>query len=252
MIIAFLDEVDTAGNEARQLLLEDEGQVNLAWDALKPLFPTCRFRTGDELTAIELGRLYGHWRSLWIVITVSESIMAKMSETHQMAVEIRNKIDTFCAKHFPDASTGVDAGIFHLLSSTNDPTLIEAIRAKDVQFQSLAFNIREMSYRQPANEREGFMKGFDQAFACVAIDCNGAVCSPDKLAQLLVFCRPFAVRAGLAASDFQEALEFIGGQQTTGTAESFTKRLQRRKASLRRKGRPRAKPATHAKRRSKK
>lgn len=245
-IIAFVNSVDPAGDEARDLLLEDEGQVNLAWDALRPLFPTNRFRPGDELTAIDLGRLFGHWRSLWITLTISQFLRERLAASHSVVVGVRDKIDAVLQEGMPEAMKGIQTGIFHLLSAMTDPTQVDAIRKSDKRFEALALAVREMSYCQVAADREAFMKGYGQALTCSPMDEDGSPKMPNKLAQLLMLCRPFAIRAGLAASDFQEGIDFFAGASITGNPEGFAKHLQRRKASLRGKGRPPKKPTKKA------
>lgn len=245
-VIEFIQAVDPGGEEASDLLLEDEGQLHLAWDAMRPLFPTNRFKPGDALTAIELGRLFGHWRSLWIVLTISEVLRTRLAESYLAVTEIRDKIDSILTEHMPEAKQGIQTGVLHLLSVTSDPSLIDAIRNHDKEFEALALSVREMSYVQNAVERENFMKGYGQALSCAPLDESGEIKTPNKLAQLLMFCRPFAIRAGLAACDFQEGIDFFAGARITGNPEGFSKHLQRRKASLRSKGRP-AKKAGKAK-----
>lgn len=238
MIIAFVDNVDPGGVEARELLLEDEGQVNLTWDAVQPLFPTNRFRSGDDLTAIELGRLFGHWRSLWIVLTISDALRERLAMSHLATVGVRDKIDAILGEGMPEAMQGIETGLFHLLSVTDNPAQLDAIRDSNKAFEALALAVREISYIQVKADREAFMRGYGEALTCAPLDDDGSIKMPNKLAQLLMFCRPYAIRAGLAACDFQEGIDSIAGSQITGNPEGFSKHLQRQKAPLRGKGRP--------------
>jgi hypothetical protein len=237
-IDSFIQRIDPVGKEAWDLLLEDEGQVNLSWDAMRPFFPTNKLKPGDELTAIELGRLFGHWRSLWIALLVSNMLSERLAESHRKVVEARDRIDVILSKHLPDAMNGIQTSMVHLMAVTNDPALLDAIRENDKAFDALSKSVREFVYSQPHDQREAFMTGYGQALSAQTVDENGSAKMPDKLAQLLVFARPFAIRAKLVASDFQERIDQLAGSRITGHPESFAKRLQRRRASLRGKGRP--------------
>jgi len=246
-IDSFLRRIDPGGEEAWELLLEDEGQMNLLWDAMRPFFPSNRLNLGDELTAIELGRLFGHWRSIWIALLVSNVLRERLAETHRKVVEARDKIDVILNEHLPEAMNGIQTSMVHLLAVTNDPAFLDAIRENDKPFEILSKSVREFAYSQPHEEREAFMTGYGQALSAQAIGENGSAKMPDKLAQLLVFARPFAIRARLVTSDFQEGIDQLAGSPITGHPETFAKRLQRRKASIRGKGRPTKKPANKAK-----
>lgn len=241
----FVTGIDPDGEGARELLLEDEGQVNLVWDAIKPFFPTNRFKPGDKLTAIELGRFVGHWRNLWIAMIVTKGLRERIAESHNKIVEARNKIDVILVEHLPSALNGIGTSICHILAVTNDPVSIDLIRKKDKDFQTLAASVRQFVYQQPHDEREAFMKGYGQALSAQTIEEDGSPKTPNHLAQLLAFCRPFAIRAELAACDFQEHIEKIAGRRITGHPEAFAKHLQRRKASLRGKGRPAKNPSSN-------
>lgn len=234
----FLEQIAPEWNEVSEFLLEDEGQVNLAWEAIKPFFPTNRFKPGEKLTAIELGRFFGHWRCLWIAFTISKTLHDRYEQSHRVAVEARDKIDTIMLENYPDAIDGIKTSVDHLLAVTTDPAFIDTIRNNDKKFEDMAKAIREFAGMQPEKERYAFMQGYSQALRAEVLDEKGLPLISDNLAALLAFCRPFAIRAKLAAKDFQEQIDKLAGSRITGHPESFAKRLQRRNASLRGKGRP--------------
>lgn len=234
----FAQDTDPGREQSTQLLLEDDGQINLVIDALKQVFPTSRFRRGDELTALELGRIFGHWCYLWETLISSQTYLAALIEAHAETVNLRDKIDSILAEHLPEAMKGIETGIFHLLAEMNDPAFITSARGRKREFQALRTAVFQLANYQQPSERDPFLKGFGEAIASCPLDENGLPNNPGKLQTLLAVVRPYAVRGGLSSSDFQHAIDELNGSMITGHYDGFAKHLQRRNASLRGKGRP--------------
>ncbi|OYV04052.1 MAG: hypothetical protein CFE26_18955 [Verrucomicrobiales bacterium VVV1] len=244
LVEGFLAGFGPGRDDACTLMLEDEGQVNLMWDAIAPLFPTNRFRSGDGLTAIEAGRFFGHWESLWRTIIESVAVLERLTESNRTIVEIRDKIDTVLGEHMPEAIKGVETGVFHLLASATDTDFVRDARDKPEVFERLRADVLHLVHKQNSSDKEAFLSGYGESVGRSTIDENGQPRNQDKLAMLLAFTRPYAKRADFTAGEFQDAIDQLANAQITGNPERFAKHLQRRKASLRGKGRPWKKPAS--------
>jgi hypothetical protein len=234
----FMRRADPEREASSTLLLEDEGQENLWQEAIRSIFPTSQFRRGDALCALELGRLFGHWQCLWKTLIISPVYSEILTASHAQAVELRDKIDSILAERKPEAIKGIETGLFHLLAAITDPAFIPKARENRRKFEGVCDSVMQFAGRQDAGERDEFLSGYREALASSPIDDRGVPKIPNILAMLLAFSRPFAVRAGLSAADFQEGIDQLANANITGNPERFSKHLQRRKASVRGKGRP--------------
>lgn len=246
----FIHNADPDREESSNLILEDEGQVNLMMDALRQVYPTCRFRRGETISAIDLGRVFGHWCCLWRTLIFSDSYLETLTTAHAQVVEVRDKIDLILSEHLPAAMKGVETGVIHFLADMNDPSFITGAREDRRKFEVLKDSVLQFASNQAAHERDPFFLGYDEAVASFPLDEHGAPKNPDKFATLLCYLRPYAMRAGLSAAEFQDVVDIFAGSQITGNPERFAKHLRRRNASLRGKGRPMKKwsKPTHSRR----
>lgn len=242
----FIDSVYKIDESAVKIFLSDKGQVNLAWDSVRHLFPLSHFQNGDILTAIELGKLIGGYHSLWSVLLASTAYYERLTRAAADVKSLRVQIDTILAKSMPNAMQGPATGIIHLLEAMMSPTMIDAVRANRKRFETVLGSVFELVRAQEPAEFRSFMSGYGAAFACCPIDVNGLPIGSDKMAAMVAICRPFLMKQGYSATDLQDCVDGFLQAPLTGHPERFAKHLQRRKASLRGKGRPAKKPAKKA------
>jgi hypothetical protein len=234
----FTDSIGPDTRAAAEILLGDDGQLNLVWDALKPLFPTCRIKSGDKLSAIEVGRLVGHWSSIWRFMVTSLSYLETLRERHRDLTEVNDKLAELLSHPSIEMDKSLEGSPLVLLETMTNPALVEAAIANNRQFGALLDGIISFVKLQPAHECNDFMKGYREALSSSPFDEKGLPSEPDKLALLLVFCRPAAIREEMTAISFQKGIDQLVGASVTGNPERFSKRLQRKRAGLRTKGRP--------------
>lgn len=224
--------------EAVELLTCCEGQENLALDGIKCMFSTLQFERGDKLTALEFGRIFGHWYILCCVITNSATFARIQDQQFHALTDSRDKIDGIISEHIPDAKKGPVTGIFHLLAELGDPRHREALKAAIPEFRAVCGEVIAMAHRKGGKECQDFMQGYSEALRAGTVLDDGQPVQRDRFKELLMFVWPFIKQTGLSAADLHEYMDQTLGHNLTGNRERVAKHLNRRNAGLRGKGRP--------------
>lgn len=234
----FTESVSAIDARALEILLCDEGQLNIVWDSIRHLFPESRIRPGDELTALETGKLVGGFHSLWSAMLVNVEYHERLSKAAAETTAMRKRIDVVVESIAPGSSLGPDTGFIHLLESLATTEMIDAVRANRKRFETVIGTIFDFVRARKSEDFNAFMKGYGVAFACCPIDANGLPVGANRMAALISIFRPFLIKLGLSATDLQNCLDSCLPENEAPDMGRLSKYLQRRKAPLRRKGRP--------------
>lgn len=223
---------------ALAILLSDDGQINIVWDSIRHLFPENRFRPGDILTALELGRLVGGFHSLWSAMLANAAYHERLLKAAVETTALRERIDVLLATIEPEAMQGPATGIIHLMEALTTPAMIDAVRANRKRFESALGTIFEFVRAQDSEEFKEFMTGYGAAFAHCPIAENGLPIGSNQMAALISIFRPFLIKLGYSATDLQICLDSCLPANEAPHIDRLSKYLQRKKAPLRGKGRP--------------
>lgn len=244
-IIDQLDEfASSIGDNLDQIadyFFADDGQANLTADAMRQFHLSGDFK-GGTITAFELGKYFGYWTDNWKKLFHHRGGFEELSEAHSKITETMEGFNLFPKSALPESAHEILMGLLSILSEILDPETLERARANSSKFDSIHDSVMEFIELQPESERSAFRKGYRQAMANEATDSNGNPLAPDKVSTLLPYLRPLARDAGYSAESLQELIDLMCGCQITGSHDGFAKRLQRKKASLRGKGRPKKRP----------
>ena len=220
-------------------LFKDEGQKNLLKDIAKNAFTTSKHKRGEKMTALEFGRIFGHWETQF-------RTMVEDGAADRMLLESKTNFEKARAlREVPNLPTNfvflIDA--FLSYEKVFDPRVFADAKTYLPDFHALCSRIRSLAASQTMEERNEFQRGYGSAIASNSIGPDGLAVERNKKAEFIAILRPRVMESNMNAGDFHSLLTLLLGQNAAGDVSSFSKHLLRREAAVRGKGRPEEKPS---------